>query len=148
LRILILSVGNRLRRDDGVAHYVVNLLKRTTGVQTRAVFQLTPDLAQEIADFDAILFIDADASAAAVSLERLEPSMAHAPTLTHVSQPAEVVELSRVLFGFNGKAYLCRIPVEDLSAGEGLSLRAAAFSEVALSRIEEFVAQVECAATA
>lgn len=134
---LIVAVGNRLRRDDGVAHHVLDLLGSLPGVQTRALFQLTPELAQEIADFDVILFIDADLSAAAVSLEPLEPPALRAPALAHVSHPAEVVAMSRALFGLAGRAYLCRIPVNDLSHGEGLSRRSAAFCAVAMRDIGE-----------
>jgi hydrogenase maturation protease len=142
LRILILSLGNQLRRDDGVAHHVLNRLQPAANVQTRALFQLTPEIAQEISDFDVIVFIDSDASAIDVSLEPLDSSTAPATTLTHVSRPAEIVALSRALYCFIGKAYLCRIPVNDLSPGEGLSQRAALYCEDALGQIQQFSTQM------
>jgi hypothetical protein len=44
-RTLAIASGNTLRRDDGVAHYVLDLLD---GVDKRAVLQLSPEMAQEI----------------------------------------------------------------------------------------------------
>ena len=142
MQALILAVGNALRRDDGAAHFVLSRLGSAPAVQTRALLQLTPELAEEIADFDVILFIDADASVPAVTLEPLDPSPAEAPSFTHVSRPAEIVALSRALYGFAGRAFLCRIPVDDLSAGEGLSHRATVYCQDALNQIGEWSAIV------
>lgn len=142
MRILILSLGNQLRRDDGAAHHVLNRLQPTAKVEARALFQLTPEVAQEIANFQVVLFIDADASVAAVTLESLEPSLVKETPLTHVSRPRGVVALSRALFGFAGKAFLCRIPVEDLSAGEGLSSRANASSDDAVRQVGALIEEL------
>jgi len=135
-------VGNRLRRDDGVAHHLLDRLQPRPRVQTRALFQLTPEIAEELVGFEVVLFIDADASAAAVSLEPLVSSAVEAAMLTHVSRPAEIVVLARILFGFSGRAWLCRIPVDDFSTGEGLSQRAAVHCEDALTLIGQFSTQI------
>lgn len=122
MRALLISLGNRLRRDDGVAHAVAELLG-ATDFESRALLQLTPEIAEDIAGYDAVIFLDADARAAEPSIHTLDES-ASVSALTHASSPKEIVGLSRTLFGFAGQALLCRIPVDDLSCGEGLSHRA------------------------
>ena len=42
---LVIAIGNTLRRDDGVAHHVSDLLNVHPDVETRAVLQLTPEMA-------------------------------------------------------------------------------------------------------
>ncbi|HME09269.1 MAG TPA: hydrogenase maturation protease [Bryobacteraceae bacterium] len=135
LRTLLIATGNRLRRDDGVAQSVLERLGPASGgVETRALLQLTPEVAEDIAPYDAVIFIDADAGATELGLAQLDelPSSA---VLTHVSRPADIVALSRALFGFTGRAFLCRIPVDDLSLGEGLSRRASAIAAQATEMV-------------
>ncbi len=118
MRWLVIAAGNSLRRDDGVAHRVLELL--TPGLaETCSVLEFTPELAPQIAAFDAVLFIDADAAATALSIEALEP-LTGVAALTHVAGPGTILALSQTLYAFSGKAFLCRIPVNDFSPGEGL----------------------------
>jgi hydrogenase maturation protease len=123
MRALVIAIGNALRGDDGVAHHV----QVPASAERRIVHQLTPELAAEIAEYETVVFVDADVRAADA---RIEPvGQAAAPTFSHVAQPAEVVALARALFGFQGSAYLCRIPARDFSPGEGLSLRTQELAE-------------------
>jgi hydrogenase maturation protease len=139
-RALLIAGGNRLRRDDGVAHTVLERLGPASDVESRALLQLTPEVAEDIAGYDTVIFIDADAGAAGVSIEPVnqppQPS-----SLTHVSEPAEIVELSKALFGFAGRAFLCRIPVNDFSPGEGLSRRANALAVQAARKLETLLGE-------
>jgi len=123
MRALVIAIGNPLRRDDGVAHAV----RLPPGVERRDVLQLTPELAEEIAPYDAVVFIDADASAGELRIEPVN-SLPSASPLTHVSKPAEIVALARALFGFSGGAYACRIPASEFSIGRGLSPGAKGFA--------------------
>jgi len=138
MRALLIATGNRLRRDDGVAHTVLEQLGSARDVESRALLQLTPEVAEDIAGYDTIIFIDADIRMAALSIEALNQVPA-SPALTHVSRPAEIVELSRALFGFEGRAFLCRIPVDDLSSGEGLSRRASTLATQAAGKLEKLL---------
>jgi hydrogenase maturation protease len=117
---LVIAIGNRLRADDGVAHRVVDLLAAKPNVTTRSVIQLTPEIAAEIAHYDVVVFADADARAEQLQIEPIGIAPAPLP-LTHASHPSEVVALARTLFGFAGKACLCRIPANEFSASENLS---------------------------
>ena len=113
---------NPLRRDDGSAHYMLELLDTRPDLETRAVLQLTPEMAEEIGHHDAVFFVDADVSATRLRIEPVDAAPALSP-FTHTSHPAEIVALARTLFGFSGAVFTCHIPVSDLSEGEGLSPR-------------------------
>jgi Ni,Fe-hydrogenase maturation factor len=127
---LVVTIGNPLRRDDGVAHQV----RTPPGVKKRTVLQLTPELAAVIASYNTVFFVDADINANLVRITPVTAAPARSP-LTHVSRPSEIVALARALFGFTGEAYTCGIPATDLTEGEGLTERASAFAEQASREI-------------
>jgi Ni,Fe-hydrogenase maturation factor len=124
MRALVVTLGNPLRRDDGVAHAVPKYLN----CESRSLLHLTPEVAEDIARFDTVIFIDADVRATDVSIERVAESPS-SPALTHVSTAAQVVALSKALFGFSGRAFQCRIPAGDLSYQQEPSGRAKVFVE-------------------
>lgn len=126
MRTLVIAIGNPLRRDDGAAHHV----SIPPGADSRAVLQLTPEIAEEIAGYDSVVFLDADVAAKQVQIEPVD-SLPLTSALTHVSRPAEIVAIARALFGFTGRAYTCRIPVSDLSQGEGLTPLTETFAQQA-----------------
>jgi Ni,Fe-hydrogenase maturation factor len=128
---LVIAIGNPMRRDDGVAHHV----QTPPGVERRAVLQLTPEMAEEIAQYNAVIFVDADVNAKQVAMEPVGKVPAPSP-LTHVSNPVDIVALARALFGFSGHAYTCRIPACDLSEGEALSARSSKFAQQAAREID------------
>ncbi|MGP0076067.1 MAG: hypothetical protein ACLPWF_29460 [Bryobacteraceae bacterium] len=136
MRALVIAIGNPLRRDDGVAHHV-----RVPGLEKRAVLQLVPEVAEEIASFDLVVFVDASVTATRPRLEPVGPS-AGSP-LTHVCSPGEIVALARSLFGFVGRAYLCHIPARDFSNSERLSARAQRFADQAAGEIEHIAGELE-----
>jgi Ni,Fe-hydrogenase maturation factor len=140
MRTLLIAVGNRLRRDDGVAHTVLGQLGSIRDVDSRAFLQLSPEVAQDIAAYNAVVFIDSDASAVEPIIQSID-RLPSSPVFSHLSSPAEVVALSRALFGFGGRALLCRIPVCDLSTGEGLSLQTRACAAQAVVKLENLLGE-------
>lgn len=122
MRTLAIAIGNVLRGDDGVAHAA---LEQVAQIDRRWCLQLTPEHAAEIAAYDVVVFVDADAEAGDTVIETLRESQLP-PQMTHIWSPAEIVALARALFRFTGRAFICRIPAEDFSASERLSPRAAA----------------------
>ena len=126
LPIRVIACGNTLRRDDGAAHRVLELLPPDPDAEMRGVLQLTPELAQEMAGADTVVFIDADLGADAVRIQRLVgqgpvEQSAGRMAFTHALTPETLVALSRALYAFQGEAFVCRIPVRDVSPGEGLT---------------------------
>jgi hydrogenase maturation protease len=135
MRAMFIAIGNRLRRDDGVAHTVLESLAGSHDVESRYLLQLAPEIADDIAGYDLVVFLDSDAGALELSVETVDPSPA-GRVFTHVAGPAEIVGLSRALFGFKGRAFLCRIPAYDFSSKEGLSRRAETRAREAAAQLE------------
>ncbi len=119
----MVAIGNRLRRDDGVAHRVLELAGPMPGAKTWAVTQLTPEMAEEMAGADRVVFIDADIEGGKARIEPVEAGRWGTP-LGHAMGPGEVVGLARSLFNFQGEALLCRVPGADFSEGEDLTAEA------------------------
>jgi hydrogenase maturation protease len=132
-RSLVIAIGNPLRRDDGVAHHV----PAPPGALMRSMLQLTPEVAEEIAPFALVVFVDASVTA---GVPHLEP-VAECPesSLTHTCSPGAIVALARALFGFAGRAYVCHVPIADLSPGEGLSPLAQQLAARAAGEIEHIM---------
>lgn len=135
---LVIAIGNPLRRDDGVAYQVAKALAARPGLHKRKVMQLTPELAAVMPAYRTVVFVDADSGADEAGIRAIDEVAAPSP-LTHASTPAQVVALARVLFGFAGRAYVCHVPVTDLSPGEGLSPLAQQFAEQATGEIEHIM---------
>ena len=131
MRTLLIAIGNVFRRDDGAAHRALELLGGT-----RSLMQLTPEIASEIAGYDRVFFLDADLNAGA---PRIEPVVADAGIgpLAHSLTPAQIVRLAEQIYGFQGAAFLCRIPGVDFDIGEGLSPIAAANAAAAACLLRE-----------
>jgi len=123
---LVIALGNEWRRDDGVAHRVLELLPALDGVERRAGLQLTPEMAAEIAPFDMVVFVDADLGRGEPGLEPVDEAPAPGCPITHEVSPREVVATARRLFGFRGPAWVLHVPGEDFAVGEGLSATAEA----------------------
>jgi hydrogenase maturation protease len=118
---LLIAIGNTLRRDDGAAHRVLELLGSGADCATRACHQLLPEMAEEMAAADTVIFIDADLNPGPVCLEQVCAGASRNLLGGHLVGPAELVALSERLFDFKGRAWLCHVPGEDFSDGEGLS---------------------------
>jgi hydrogenase maturation protease len=131
---LWIAIGNTLRRDDGAAHRVLDLLGAVEGIRCH---QLTPEMAEEISTAEKVVFIDADINPGEARIEPLDDGSAMGRSPTHFVNPAELVALARQLFGFAGKAWLCHVPGEDFSDGEGLSPVAEAHAKAAATLLEQ-----------
>jgi hydrogenase maturation protease len=143
MRTLLLACGNTLRGDDAAAHAVLDLIAPTSLHATRAVHQLTPELAPEVARFSRVVFIDADAESKAVRIEPLNAApqnlISQGSPLTHASTPEEVVALASALFGFSGQAFVCRIPAQHFDAGEAPAPEVLQFAREAASQIARLI---------
>ena len=116
---LVIGIGNCLRGDDGVG---VLLAKQAGG---RSVQQLTPELAAELAQLDAVLFIDAWPAAAA-STPQLIPvnpaaSAAGSRPDSHRLEPAALLAVSQALYGRAPRGQLLLVPAYAFAHGTALS---------------------------
>jgi hydrogenase maturation protease len=134
---LLVAIGNTLRRDDGAAHRVLELLELPAGIKSISCHQLTPEMSEEIAAADAVVFIDADVNPGPAQLEPLEPGAGLNPLGGHFLQPQELLAIAQRLFAFRGVAWLCHVPGADFGDGEELSPMAEANARAAARLIRQ-----------
>jgi hydrogenase maturation protease len=104
VRCLILACGNTLRSDDGVgpwlAAWAEERFATEPAVRIISRQQWTPDLAEEIASAESVVFVDCavDAAPGTVRVERVEPSPVDAGLATHHTGAPELLALSEDLY--------------------------------------------------
>jgi hydrogenase maturation protease len=138
MRAAIVAIGNVYRRDDGVAHRSAELIPTLPDVLTVSVVQAAPELAPDIAESDCVIFMDADVEPGEPRIEEIGSAAARSP-IGHAIAPAEIVQLARILYGFKGRAFLCRIPAVNFGDGEGLSTDAECNARRAAELVVEFL---------
>jgi len=151
---LLIPYGNPSRCDDGVAFHIVRrLLDRlgldagdmeevTTydvadGLTVMGLHQLSPELAQDLAGADVVVFIDAHVLGAGwedVHWEEirgeLRPSM-----VTHQLKPQSVLALCQALYGKAPRTYVLSVLGTNFDFGGELSDQAQALVEPAVDRL-------------
>lgn len=143
-RCLILACGNTLREDDGVGPWLAQWAEeRFAGeprVRVLARHQWTPELAQDVAEAQAVIFVDCatDAAAGEIRVSPVEPAEAAGSGLgTHHLGAAELLALSKELYGaMPHGSLLLTVGAGSLELGEG-------FSEAVRSALPMACAQLE-----
>lgn len=128
--ILIIGIGNTLRRDDGAGWFAAEALAAALEAAGRPVHlilhqQLTPEMALDAMELQpvAILFVDASVAVAETTLTPLRtPAFESlADHGDHDLTPPMLLTLMRRLYAVEAPAWLVQTPARDLSHGEGLS---------------------------
>jgi len=122
MRTLVIGIGNPLAGDDGAGPAVAERLEDTPGVIVRMSHQLIPELAEDVAAADRVVFVDA-ARGGRLTVSRVSGAAgAHdASPLTHVLAAETILALSHRLYGRVPTAYLVRVPGSDFRPGTNLS---------------------------
>jgi hydrogenase maturation protease len=103
-RCLILACGNTLRGDDGVGPWLAEWAEKRfaseAGVRAVSRQQWTPELAEEIARAESVLFIDCSVNSppGSVKLTPVEPAAAKQGLATHHQGAPELLALARDLY--------------------------------------------------
>ncbi len=124
-RTLVLGYGNVDRGDDSIGYYVVNQLARRFGhldvepyselpetlTDTIDVYfqrQLVPEMAEIVADYDRVIFVDAHTGVynEEVRVVDLTPGYSQSP-LTHHLTAESLLALTEVMFGRAPRGVLC-----------------------------------------
>lgn len=128
-RCLILGCGNTLRGDDGVGPWLCAWAERRLcsepGVRVIARQQWTPELAEDVAAADAVVFIDCSLESApgSVQLDDIVASSGENPPATHTVGAPELLALARDLYGsMPQRALLLTIGAGSTELGEEFSL--------------------------
>jgi hydrogenase maturation protease len=141
MRTLIIGYGNPSRRDDGVGLAVVNGLRQWLGkapleegddgyneldgeIDTLFLQQLMPELAETLAQYDRVWFVDAHLGVypelvrRSAVLASLDPAM-----VSHHLKPQALLVLAGQLYGHMPEAELISIRGFDFDFGDELSAR-------------------------
>ncbi len=143
-RCLILACGNTLREDDGVGPWLAAWVEGRFAGEPRARVltrqQWTPELAQDVAEAESVVFVDCATNLAAgeVRLATVATTNASGSALaTHHLGAAELLALSEELYSATPRSSLL------LTVGAGsLELREG-FSEAVKAALPEACAQLE-----
>lgn len=114
-KTLIIAYGNRDREDDGAGWHILDKLALQLGLETPEfpgdqvstpddrltllyLFQLLPEMAEDIADYEQLIFIDAHNSPSLpnVVFEQVSPDQTHS-AFTHHMGPGELLAIAQIL---------------------------------------------------
>lgn len=152
-RALIIGYGNPDREDDGVAWHILQGIARRLGreVQTEAdetsgqekgqlkllwLPQLTPELAEEVARYERVCFVDAHTGAyeEEIRFQDLRPDFQASP-FTHHLRPETCLLLAVTLYGHAPEAAALSVRGYRFGFSRRLSPRTAKLAKEATERL-------------
>ena len=143
---LILACGNPLRGDDGVglwlAAWAEERFRDEPGVRVIACQQWGPELAEEVALAQLVLFLDLslESAAGAIEIAQVAPGQQRAGLSTHHLNPSELLGLTKELYtSLPRHSVLLTVGAGSAELREGLSAAVSAALPEACARIEEIV---------
>jgi hydrogenase maturation protease len=130
---LVLACGNTLRSDDGVglrlAEWAAHRFRDDSNVRVLARQQWTPDLAEEIAASESVLFVDSTMNSAPGRVNLIPVAThvnggegaTHRPSTHHIN-PTELLGLTHELYGsMSAHAMLLTVGAGSTELGETFS---------------------------
>jgi hydrogenase maturation protease len=160
-RTLVIGFGNIYRRDDGVAYVVLNAVRERLGrplldrdddgfedlghpVDTLLLHQLVPELAEYVAPYDLVIFVDAHVGHVPDLIYEEELDVCYrSATVSHTLHPCSVLALCQELHDRAPRGVLISIRGYDYEFGEGLSEETAALVPRAATRVLALAGHVE-----
>ena len=124
MKILVIGYGNDSRNDDGVGWFVVEQLQRLglPDVDFETAHQLEVDFAETVLDYELVVFVDAAIPESQQAWWRADVDagfQSHAAA--HFLTPADVLGLSRTLYGRDPRGVLFSIRGHDFNFGMTLT---------------------------
>jgi hydrogenase maturation protease len=139
---LIIGYGNDLRGDDAVGQWVARAVAAWAlpGVRSLAVHQLTPELAEALAEVDWAIFVDAYPSDTEGEVQVCPLALGDVPVRAgHTSDPRSLLSLAHLVYGTVPQAWWVLVPGINFELGEHLSPVAQQGMEIGLCRVKELV---------
>ncbi|HEY3703767.1 MAG TPA: hydrogenase maturation protease [Terracidiphilus sp.] len=128
IRCLILACGNTLRGDDGVGPFLgewaADRFAADSNVRVITSHQWAPDMAEDVAAADTVIFIDCavDQPPGQILLRELSPAPIKPGLVTHHLGAPELLHTAQNLYGRQPRrALLLTIGAGSIELGEGLS---------------------------
>lgn len=142
-RILVIGYGNDLRCDDAVGQRVSELVAKwkLPHVFAIAVRQLTPELAEKLADVDLMIFVDVYPAQAGETDVRVQPidRSETAELMSHRGDPRSLLALTRALYGHAPPTWWVTVPGVNFEIKISLSPTAEQGVEIALNQIQHLI---------
>jgi hydrogenase maturation protease len=144
MKYLVIGYGNTLRSDDGAGFWVAEKVGEWNleNVRSLAVHQLTPELAEDIANADTVIFVDAlpitEETPGEVKIEALTPERI-TDSFAHSINPRSLLFLTQAIYNKIPSAYWILIPAVNWEFSENLSAIAEAGVNVALEKIQQLI---------
>jgi hydrogenase maturation protease len=137
----IVGIGNTLRSDDGVGHYVCQLLdaKQLPGVSTISTQQLDTTITAALATFARVVFVDASVNAATVLFQSLATGDEQTQSFSHHVNAAMIASLAGKLYSANTQFYICAIGATNFEMGNQLSEKTWSNADAAVSLLSEWI---------
>jgi len=159
VKTLVLGYGNIDRQDDGVAWHFLRALAEhwdytlpeypeenpvlcTPTLEMHFYLQLMPEMAEWMADFSRIVFVDAHTGSVPeeIHLEEVKPVFQSSP-LTHHLTPSACLSLTHALYGKKPRAVLLSLRGYTFGFDRSLSSQTAELIPQALQALEAWLKQ-------
>jgi hydrogenase maturation protease len=146
--ILVIGYGNPLRGDDGVGCVIAEeLAKRIVDPQTKvqvvACHQLSPELAEPVAETSAVIFIDAsvdlkpgEVRVSSITADRFSPGI-----FAHSMKPSALLATASELFGQAPPAKSVGIGALSFDIGTCLTPQVQSAVAMAVAAVEKEIAK-------
>ncbi|MEN8445196.1 MAG: hydrogenase maturation protease [Cyanobacteria bacterium J06555_13] len=147
-RFLIIGYGNELRGDDAVGPRVAEIVANwhLPSIKTISVHQLTPELVNDIALTDYVIFVDACSDSRCARTVQLDPIVVGnhstrtlAAQDTHTYNPLTLLNLAQQLYERKPQAWFLQVPIESVEFGKELSSTTKRGCDQAVRTIEQFL---------
>lgn len=141
---LVIGYGNELRGDDGVGPWVARAVSEWNlpSVKALAVPQLLPELTDEMAKANHVIFVDACGRNCAQTVQIDPLVVCPQPTTisvnTHHCDPCTLLMLTETLYRHHPRAWLLQVAAECFELGCELSDTADHGGDRALQTIAQF----------
>lgn len=137
---LLIAVGNTLRGDDGIGHWVVAQVekKKLPKVTVRYMQQLHIDLLEELSRFDTVIITDASLQDSPASLEPIAGTD-EGLSSSHRADAATLMSLHHKLYQQTVQWMVCGIRATDFEMGETITKETLKNGEKALALLLDFL---------
>jgi len=148
-KALVVGIGNRIRQDDSIGHYCVELLLKKLGPEKKelvdclSVHQLDVVFCDLFAQYPLIIFLDADArdGKEPFLLEEVFPEPVSSPFTSHIGSIPDILSLTQRLYGVRPQAYITAVRGENFEIGEEISRTAAHNACKAVERVCRLISE-------
>ena len=136
-KVLVIGYGNTLRGDDAAGVHAAELIaKRHPEIICVCVHQLMPELAEQIAEYDTVFFIDAQENITETKVRLITSNVETDQPRSHFISPESLLALSQQLYRhLPAKTYVVGIPASQFEFSEELSAQ----TELAMHQCVELV---------